>query len=95
MMLLKVITVMYVSCHYLFFNHGLIFQNSNGFHDLTVLCLNVSNIVVIIVKSVDYRIIDGISTYKATHLLENTWKKKKKILNHVCNYSCQIYGLVQ
>ena len=72
MMLLKVITVMYVSCHYLFFNHGLIFQNSNGFHDLTVLCLNVRNIVVIIVKSVDYRcIIHGISTYKATHLLEN------------------------
>ena len=70
---------MYVSCHHLFFNHRFIFQNSNGFHDLTVLCLNISNIVIIIVKSVDYRcIIHGISTCKATHSLENACKKKKQ-----------------
>ena len=86
---------MYVSCHHLFFNHRFIFQNSNGFHDLTVLCLNISNIVIIIVKSVDYRcIIHGISTCKSTHSLENACKKKKKKI-HVCNYSSQIYGLVQ
>ena len=36
-------------CHYWFFNHGLELQNSvcNGCHDLTVLCLNISDIAII------------------------------------------------
>ena len=36
-----------VVCHYWFFNHGFKFQNSvcNGSHDLAMLCLNISNVV--------------------------------------------------
>ena len=42
------------SIHYCFFNHELKFQDSvcNGCHDLTMLFLNISNIVVITVKNV-------------------------------------------
>ena len=38
------------------FNHGIEFQGSicNGCHDLTMLCLNISNIGIIAVKGVDY-----------------------------------------
>ena len=44
-------------CHYWLFNHGFKFQDSlsNGCHDLTVLCLNISDIAIITVKNVDYR----------------------------------------
>ena len=43
-------------CHYWFFNHGFKFQDSlcNGCHDLTMLCLNISDITIITVKNVDY-----------------------------------------
>ena len=43
-------------CHYWFFNHGFKFQDSvcNGCHDLTILCINISNIAIITVKNVDY-----------------------------------------
>ena len=43
-------------CHYWCFNHGFKFQNSvcNGCHDLTTLCLNLSDIAIIIVKNVGY-----------------------------------------
>ena len=39
-------------CHYLFFNHRFKFQDHvcNVCHDLTMLCLNISNIGVITVK---------------------------------------------
>ena len=39
-------------CHYWFFNHGFKFQNyvCNGCHDLTKLCLNISNIAIITLK---------------------------------------------
>ena len=50
--------------HYCFFNHGFKFQNSvcNGCHDLAMLYLNFSSIVVITVKDVDYHcIIYGIT----------------------------------
>ena len=42
--------------HYWFFNYGFEFQDYiyNGCHDLTMLCLNISNIVIIIFKGVDY-----------------------------------------
>ena len=42
-----------ISCHCLFFNHGFKFQDSvsNGCHDLTMLCLNISNIAIIIVAA--------------------------------------------
>ena len=45
--------------HYRFFNRGFKFQNPicNGCHDLTILSANISNIVIITVKNVDYRCI--------------------------------------
>ena len=43
-------------CHYCFFNHGFKFQDSvyNGCHDLTILCLNISDIAIITIKIIDY-----------------------------------------
>ena len=40
-----------------FFNHGFKFQDSicNGCHDLTTLCLNISDIAIITVKGAAYR----------------------------------------
>ena len=61
-------------CHYWFFNHGFKFQDyvSNGCHDLTKLCLNISDITIITIKKVDYRcIIHHISKYEAINLLKN------------------------
>ena len=45
-------------CYYWFFNHGFKFQDSvcNGYHYLSMLCLNVSDIIIITVKNVDYRL---------------------------------------
>ena len=59
-------------CHYLFFNHGLKFQDSvcNVCHDLTMLSVNISDIAIITVKNVDYYcIIFNISKSKAINLL--------------------------
>ena len=44
-------------CRYWFFNRGFKFQDClcNGWHDLTMLCLNISDIAVITVENVDYR----------------------------------------
>ena len=41
-------------CHYWFFNHRFKFQDSvcNGYRDLTILCVNISDIAMIIVKGV-------------------------------------------
>ena len=61
-------------CHYWFFNHGFKFQDSvcNGCHDLTILCLNMSDITIITVKGAHYRsIIHGITKPEAIHLLKN------------------------
>ena len=46
-------------CHYCFFNHGFKFQDSvcNGCLDLTILCLNISDIAIITVKNVEYHYI--------------------------------------
>ena len=62
-------------CHYWFFNHGFKFQDCvyNGCHDLSVLCLNISDIAIITVKNVDYRcIIHNIGKYEAINLLESS-----------------------
>ena len=59
--------------HYLFFNHGFKFQDyvCNGCHDLSILCLNISNIDIITVRNVDYRrIIHNINKSEAINLLE-------------------------
>ena len=62
-------------CHYWFFNHEFKFQDSlcNGYHDLTRLCLNISNIAIITVKNIDYHcIIHKISKSEAINLLKNS-----------------------
>ena len=51
------------------------FQNSvcNGCHDLTVLCLTLSNIAIVIVKGVDdHCIIHSINKSDTIYLLENS-----------------------
>ena len=63
-------------CHYQFFNHGFEFQNSvcNGFHDLTMLSVNISDIAIITVKNVDYcYIILNISKSEAINLLKDSF----------------------
>ena len=44
------------SLRYWYFDHGLKFPKyaCNGCHELVMLCLNVSNITIITVKSIDY-----------------------------------------
>ena len=61
-------------CHYWFFNHRFRFQDSlcNGCNDLTVLCLKISNIIIITDKNVDYcPIIYNISKYETINLLKS------------------------
>ena len=56
------------------YNYGFKFQDSvcNVCHDLTIFCLNMSDVVIIIVKNVDYRcIIHDINNSQAIVLLEN------------------------
>ena len=58
-------------CHYWFFNLRFKFQNSlcNGCHDLTMLRVDITNIVVITVKGVGYRcIIHDITKSEAINL---------------------------
>ena len=60
-------------CHYWVFNHGFKFQDyvCNGCHDLTMVCLNLSDITIITVKNIDYRyIIHDISKSEVINLLE-------------------------
>ena len=68
--MLKVITVNN------FFNYGFKFQESvcNGCHDLTMLCINLTDIAIVTLKGVDYHcIIHEIIIIKSEsiHLLEN------------------------
>ena len=68
-----------IVCHYWFFNHGLKFQDyiCNGCHDLRMVRLNISDMDVITVKSVDYRcIVHDISKSEAILLIE------KSVLDH-------------
>ena len=58
-----------------FINHGFEFQYSicNGCHDLSMLCLNISDIAITTLKNFDYRcIIHNISKSEAIDLLENS-----------------------
>ena len=62
-------------CHYCLFNHGFKFEDSvcNGCHDLTMLNVSISDIVIITVKGVDYRcIIHNISKSERANLLKNS-----------------------
>ena len=61
--------------HYFFFHHGFEFQYSvyNGCHNLSMLCIDISDIAIITVKNVDYCcIIRNISKSEAINLLENS-----------------------
>ena len=54
-------------CHYWFFNHGFKYEDSvcNDCHNLTMLCLNISDIAMITIEGVDYRcVIDDVSNSK-------------------------------
>ena len=62
-------------CQLWFSTHGFKFQDSvcNGCHDLTMLSVNISDIAIITVKSVDYRcIIHNTSKSEAINLLKDS-----------------------
>ena len=68
-------SIEFIVCHYCSFNHGSKFHNSvyNACHDLTMLCLNLSDITIIDVKVVDYCCIaHDISKSDAIPLLKNS-----------------------
>ena len=73
LILLKV-TKECIICLYWFFHHGFKFQDSvcNGCHVFAMLCVNISNIAIMTIKTVDYCIIHNISKSEAIHLLENS-----------------------
>ena len=63
----------YIICHYWFFNPGFRFRDYvyNGYRDLTILSVNISDIAIITVKDVDYCcIIHKISKSSAINLLK-------------------------
>ena len=56
-------------------NHGFKFQDSvcNGCHNLTMLSVNISDIAIITIETIDYRcIIRNICKSEAINLLENS-----------------------
>ena len=60
-------------CHYCFFNYGFKFQDyiCNRCHDLSMLCLNISQIAIITVKNVDFSCsMYNISKSEANNLLK-------------------------
>ena len=62
-------------CYYWFFNHGFEFQDfvCSGCYDLTMLCLNISDITIISVKNFAYRcFVHNISKSEAINLLKNS-----------------------
>ena len=62
-------------CHYLLFNHRFKFQDHacNDCHNLTMLCLNISDIAIITIKIVgSCCIMHNSNKSEATHLLENS-----------------------
>ena len=72
-----------IVCHYWCFYHGFKFQDSgcNGCHDLSKLCLNLSDIAINTIKNVDYRcIIHNISKSDAIHLLENSMLDNRRYI---------------
>ena len=70
-------------CHYFFLNHGFKFQDyvCNGCHDLTMLCVNISDTAIITIKNVVYHcIIHSISKSETIHLLENSLLEDREYL---------------
>ena len=84
--------------HYWFLNHVFKFQGyvCNSCHDLTMLSVNISDIVIMTVKNVDYRCITrNISKSEATNLLKNSVLENSGYIqkNIVLNFSlfCTIF----
>ena len=70
-------------CHFWFFNHGFKFQDSVciGYHDLKMLSLNISNIIIITVKNSDYCcIIYNISKSEAINVLKYYVLKNRRYI---------------
>ena len=73
-------------CNYQLFNQGFEFQDSvcNGCLDLTMLSVNISDIIIITVKNVDYRSIILFPFYKnyinQPQILKKNTKSEPKIL---------------
>ena len=70
-------------CHFWFFNHGFKFQDSVciGYHDLKMLSLNISNIIIITVKNFDYCCsIYNISKSEAINVLKNYVLKNRRYI---------------
>ena len=62
-----------IICHYFFFNNGFEFQDSvcNGYHDLSLLSVNISDIAIITAKNDNcHCIIHNISKSEANNLLK-------------------------
>ena len=62
-------------CHYWVFNHRFKFQDSvsNGYHDLTMLSVNIIDITIITIENFDYYcIIHSISKSEAINLLKKS-----------------------
>ena len=70
-------------CHLRIFNHGFKFNYvCNNCYDLTMLCLNISDITITTIKNVDYHcIIHYITKSEAINLLKNS-----VLENFVCIY---------
>ena len=82
-------------CHYWFFNHELKFQDyvCNGFHDLAILCLNMSDITIFTVKNFDYQcIIHNISKSEAIHLLESAVRENRGYI-YIYKYCLSFYSI--
>ena len=64
-----------IICYYWFFSRGFEFQDSicNGCHDLTIYCLDISDISIIAVKGIDcHYVFIHDSKSEANHLLKNS-----------------------
>ena len=73
----------FMICHYWFFNYGFKFQDHvcNGCHDLSMFCINISDIAIITAKNVDCCcIMYNISKSEAIHLLENSILEDRRYL---------------
>ena len=66
-------------CHYCFFNHGFKFQD-RVCHDLTMLCLYISDIANITVKNDYCYIMYSIDKSEAIHLLKNSFLENHEYL---------------
>ena len=82
-----------INFHYWFFNRGFEFENSvcNVCHDLKMFCTNLSDIVIVTVKSVDYCIIYGISKSNSFVRKFCTWRSWVYIKMHINKISIKHY----